>query len=112
MSLFFARDTLDSLGMSWNDDNAFTHKMVCQPLEIRKWNLEAGKEVHARNVRGYLMKRIDHWKEAWKEVNPGKLHDDYMWTCTMCGNRTYNEWDCCYMCGSLWAKTWGRREVF
>jgi hypothetical protein len=87
--------------------------MVCQPFEIRKWNVEAGRVVHGvKNIRGYLMKRVDIWKEAWKEANPGKLQDDRLWTCTMCGTRTYKEWDCCYMCGSLWGKTWGRREVF
>ena len=109
-SLYLARDTLDSLGMSWNDDNALTHKMVCQPFEVRKWNLDAGRNVDAKNVRGYMMNRVDRWKEVWKVTNQGILHDDHMWTCTMCGTKTFKQWDCCYMCGSLWMKTWGRRE--
>jgi len=110
--LWLARDTLDSLGMSWDDDNAFTHKMVCQPWEVRKWNLDAGREVHAKNIRGYLMNRVDRWKEVWKLTNQGTLHDDHLWTCTMCGKKTFKEWDCCYMCGSLKVKTHGRREKF
>jgi hypothetical protein len=111
-TLYLARDTLDSLGMSWNADRAFTHKMVCQPWQVRQWILQAGMEKHAENVRGYMIERVVRWMNNWKKENKGSLTSDGLWTCTMCGKTTFIEWDCCHLCGSLRSRTYGRREKF
>ena len=55
---------------------------------------------------------IERWKEAWKLDNPGRLNNDNLWTCFICGKKTFTQWDCCWMCGSLKSKTYGRKYKF
>ena len=48
---------------------------------------------------GYWISLANHFHASWVGNNPGKQQD--VWKCKECGTWTYNQWDCCFICGAL-----------
>jgi len=86
--------------------------MVCQPWGVRRWILQFGVESSANDPVAFMISQIERWKKAWKSENPGRFSNGGLWNCVICGAKTYIQWDCCRMCGSLKNKTYGRFERF